>query len=591
MIIFENKYKDIFSSRDIPVVLSSETRIDNRGELVVKLNLPHSEISDQLLILYAYRKWGLDCPKHILGDFAFLLWDEDNAQYFGAVDHIGIQRMYFHHTAERFLIGFRLRELLTQPQVSKQVNESLIASLLSSFPYHEPGETYYKEIYQIPPGHWMLVNQAGLRIQRYWALDPSKNIHLESDEAYAEAFREIFTEAVRCRLDGNNPLGIRLSGGVDSISVAALTRSILAENVPLHTFSAYFAGPGDTDERPYITDLVASGSFQPHCIDGNKINPFDDFAELLAQHDEPIFNEFAWVDWRLNKLAKENGVRVMLDGIDGDGTVAPIVLRDSYLPELLRTCHWRTFWGEVTGHAHHFGSSLLRTLIRFGVKPFIPKQVLDFRNKLRGQYDPNLLILDIINPDFAKKMGVMEKFESVGGYYWRPQKTSRLTHYLQAVGRYEGGRVQMMHNLSAPLGVECRHPFADVRLMEFCLAIPSAQKLYRGLNRIVMRRALADLLPQSTYNRPGKAGLDGSFMDTFFQPFIPHVVKKIPDLQAYINPYVFKRDVDLFFQEGDVNARMGVAIIVTLALWLFPEIGAKVAAEYREAKEKTLNLK
>ena len=583
---FEVTKKNNFSSLEIPVILSPGTRIDNREELVIALNLPDSTFTDVQLIFSAYRKWGVHCPEHFLGDFAFLLWDEVNAQFYGAVDHVGIKRLYYHFTPEWFSVGFRIRELLTMAHVTKQVNESKIASLLTLFPCHEPTETYYKDIFQLPPGHFMIVTQEGLSIQRYWALDPSKNIQLESDEAYAEAFREIFTEAVRCRLDGEHPLGIRLSGGIDSVSVAALAREILDENYSLHTFSAYFAGSGDTDERPYINDLLALGSYQAHFIDGNQINPLEDIADMLAQHDEPVYNHFAWVDWRLNKLAKEKGVRVILDGIDGDGTVAPIGFRDSYLPELLHDFRLRSFWSEVRGHARQFGTSLFSTLLIYGVKPFVPQSVLDFRDKIRGQFTPNPLIPDIINPDFAKSMKVIEKFKSAGGYYWLPQKNSRLAHYLQARGRYEEGRVQMMHLIASPFGVECRHPFADVRLMEFCLAIPSAQKLYRGLNRIVMRRALSDLLPQSTYHRPGKAGLAGNYMKPFYQAVIPHVVKKIPDLQPYVDPQAFKKSVGLYTQQGDASEHLNIALTVTLALWLFPEIGESVAAEHEEAKKK-----
>ena len=580
--------KNIFSTA-IPVILSPETRIDNQEELIKNLNLSHSTISNHRLILSAYRKWGIHCLDHLIGDFAFLLWDEVNAQFFGAVDHIGIQRLYYYYTPEQFSVGFQIRELLSKSKVRKQVNESKIASHLSYVPCHEPSETYYKDIFQLPPGHYMIITQGGMRIRRYWALDPSKNIQLESNEAYAEAFREIFTEAVRCRLDGDNPVGIRLSGGVDSVSVAALTREILDDNIPLHTFSAYFTGSNHSDERPYINDLLALGSYEGHLIEGNQINPLDDIAEMLAQHDEPIYNSFAWIDWRLNKLAREKGVHVMLDGIDGDGTVTPIGFRDSYLPELIRNFRLRTFWGEVTGHAHHFGSSFFWTLVTFGLKPLIPKPVLDFRDKLRGRYNQTSPIRDIINPDFSKKMRVMEKYNSASEILAWPPKKSRLAHYIHATERYEGGRVQMMHTVATPFGIECRHPFADVRLMEFCLAIPSDQKLYRGLNRIVMRRALADLLPESTYNRPGKGGWNGDYMKPFYQAVIPHVVKKIPDLQAYVDPQAFKKAVESYFRQGDASAHLDIALAVTLALWLFPEIGESVAAEHQESKKKLGN--
>jgi len=567
------------------LTVTADARLDNRQELIAKLGLDclsKGETSDARLILAAYEKWGERCPEYLLGDFAFAIWDARLQRLLCAVDPIGIRSLFYFHSNECFAFGSQIRLLHALPDSPKEINEDSIATHLVLFNCHQPGETFYRGIYRLLPGHRLMVTREHLKIEPYWQLDLNRNIHLNSDEAYAEAFREIFLEAIRCRLQGISSVGIRLSGGIDSISVAAATRTVLGPNIPLHTLTAFFAGEGDIDERSFVDDLVVSGNFQAHFIDGNQINPLEDVVEVLAHHDEPIYNGFTWVDWRLNKLAWEQGIWTTLDGIDGDATVAPIDIGKSFLPELFRSGHWMAFWQEINALSRILGVKRRRALLVLGIKPLLPAGLLDAWRGFRGMHNLNPLATDIIHPDFSRKSRVLEKFNDAGGYFWSPQQTARQAHFLQATFSYEG-RVEMMHRVAAPFGIECRHPFADVRLMEFCLALPSEQKFYRGLNRMVMRRALADLLPKSVFQRPDKGLLRAHYMRPLLLAATPHLLNELPALSSYVDMAALLRHRECYLETGDTNALFDIDRTMTLAFWLYPELAEIIVEATRSS--------
>src|SRR2546427_256925 len=242
------------------LVLVADARIDNRGELCSLLPAP-SDATDAELILAAYERWGEHCPEHLLGDFAFAMWDGRTQRLFCARDHFGVKPLYYHHRPSRlFAFASEIKGLLALPDVPRRLNETRVADYLVPL-LEDKVITFYEEIVRLPPAHRMVVSRDGVLIEQYWALDPEREIRMKSDAEYAEAFREIFTEAVRCRLRSAFPVGSMLSGGLDSSSIACVARELLAEDGggKLHTFSAIFPDVPECDEREYIDAVVAGG--------------------------------------------------------------------------------------------------------------------------------------------------------------------------------------------------------------------------------------------------------------------------------------------------------------------------------------------
>src|SRR3989454_9825112 len=238
------------ASGDGTLVLTADARIDNRGELLAALGRG-VEATDAELILAAYERWGERCPEHLLGDFAFVIWDARRATLFCARDHFGVKPFYYYHAPGRlFCFASEIKGLLALAEVPRRLNETRVADYLVPL-LEDKVITFYQDILRLPPAHRMTVTRQGVRIEQYWALDPEREIRMKSDADYAAAFREIFTEAVRCRLRSAFPVGSMLSGGLDSSSIVCVARQLLAQDggETLHTFSPVFDDVREGGER------------------------------------------------------------------------------------------------------------------------------------------------------------------------------------------------------------------------------------------------------------------------------------------------------------------------------------------------------
>src|SRR5258708_21977460 len=216
--------------------------------------------------------------------------------------------------------------------------------------------TFYQGILRLPPAHSMTVSRTGVPLKPYWALDATREIRYRSNEEYADAFREIFTEAVRCRLRSAYPVGSMLSGGLDSSSVVCVARELLAGqgNGRLHTFSAVFDDVPECDESVYFKAVAAQGGLAPHYVPGERVNRGSDLDHLLWHQDEPFSAPYAFLYRALYRDAHDHGVRVVLDGIDGDSAVSHGV---AYLTELACAGRWVALASEVTSFARRRNSS------------------------------------------------------------------------------------------------------------------------------------------------------------------------------------------------------------------------------------------
>ena len=200
---------------DDALVLVADARIDDRSTLQSKVRgqLRADSPTDADLILAAYRRWGTDCPAHLIGDFAFAIWDRDERQLFAARDPMGMRPFHYRADDERFLFGSDVKQLLAAPEVPTQLSDPMIAAFLQNR-FTPLKWTFYEGIFRLKPAHALVVRPGGWsKTWRYWDIDPSKRIHYDDQRDYVEHFREVFAESVRARLRSTEPVGLFLSGG------------------------------------------------------------------------------------------------------------------------------------------------------------------------------------------------------------------------------------------------------------------------------------------------------------------------------------------------------------------------------------------
>ena len=560
------------------IVITSDCRIDNREELIAALQLNNrssEKITDSELVLGAYEKWGEECPQHLLGDFVFAIWDKRKQTLFCARDHMGIKPFYyFHQPGKLFAFGSEIKALLSLPDVPRRLNEVRIADYLNLM-LEDKVITSYQDILRLPPAHSMAVNLQGTQTKCYWSLDPNREIKLDSDAAYAEEFRKIFTEAVRCRLRSAFPIASQLSGGLDSSSVTCVARDILnskdINQTKLHTISTIFDKISQCDERPFINAVLEQGGLIPNYIHGDEVGPLSSLKEVFLYEDEGFLGPSHFYPWIANRTANELGMRVVLDGLDGDTTVCHGTSRITelarqgdwktcieevkafsphfgvkpyaafrnyalpYLKKLATNFRWIAFLQAVQLIHKHFGASRKNLILNHGIKPFL-KQL--WRRKQEKIANTSVAHNPLVKSNFAKNIGLDERIQKLDVSHYKPL-TTREQHWLSLTQGVLPHILERMDLCAANFALEVRHPFMDKRLVEFCLALPAEQKLSNGFGRIVMRRALEGILPEKVQWRGGKADLSPNFDDGFLnrdRQILDEVMSnQIKHLEKYID--------------------------------------------------------
>lgn len=597
---------------DRTLVLTADARIDNRADLIRALgwtDRPAASLTDADLILGAYQKWGTDCPEHLLGAFAFAIWDARERRLFCARDHMGVKPFYYVHRPGRlFAFATEIKALLCQEAVPQEINEVRVAYYLARV-LADKEITSFQGIQRLPAAHTLTVSQTNPpRLREYWSLDPERALHFGSEAEYVEGFQETFMEAVRCRLRTPSPTGIELSGGLDSSSVACVARECLDDknsNEPLHAFSAVFPSlsneqPQKVDEQPYRDAVTARPGITSHCMSLEAVSPFVDAERILWHVDQPchIFN--IYLDWSLLSEAHAQGIRVVLDGIEGDNAVSHGI---GYLGELAHNAQWTSFARETLaladrcdlhaeklarhyGFPHlaeravqdqwsafyrgaseitrYFDVSLFHLWWQYGFKPRIPDSIRAIWHRWRGHSPSQDPFERLLHPAFRTRIEFDERVRNLSSST-SAAFTERQAHY-SALSH--GATFQMLeedNHVAAAHSVETRHPFYDVRLLEYCLALPPELKLRNGWTRRILREAMKGILPKTVRRRTDKSSLRPNFVRNLIRMEEIRIQRLFSEDADRIAPYV---DMDVL-QEAYHNEHAEVLWVgLQLAAWL-----------------------
>lgn len=507
--------------------LVADARLDNCPE----------NSTEHAFINEAWRARGEDAAKSLLGDFAFAVWDGASQSVFCARDHIGVKPFYyFHKPGAFFIFASQIRALFAHPEVPRRLNKTRVAEALAAV-LTDQASTYYEEIFRLPAAHTLRVSQESFHLRRYWALDPGREEKFATDEEAIDAFRHHFTNAVRSRLRTPHKLAVELSGGLDSSAVACVAREFARQ--PLPTYSVVFPSVPASDERPFIEAVLEKGGFAPVFVNGDEAGPLSPFETFLDYEDEGSYGTNFFLRDALHRAMQRDGVRVFLDGFDGDTTVGHGNLR---LAELAATGEWPafdeelnavarrrnlnrssaalTFGGpglraksvrEIREAAPHFGAQWGRLLYETKVKAPALNHFLTF---LRGGEPAWLRHLpELLNADFARAMNLRDVIASAERATPDVTERERLIRLIGS-GSFSFGLERYDYHAAAS-GLEARHPFADLRLVEFSASLPSRLRLRNGFDRWIMRQALGRILPEKVATRSGKGNLNWNFLRGF----------------------------------------------------------------------------
>jgi len=556
-------------------VITADARIDNRDELLAAFGLtsaPPDHRPDSALILASYERWGESCVDHLLGDFAFAIWDNNRQHLFCARDHMGVKPFFYFHSDDVFAFASEIKALFCLPEVPKRVNEEHIASFLASEDT-DRRRTAYADVCRLPAAHVLTVRTNELRFHHYWSLDPSRELSLASDEEYAQQFHDIFMEAVRCRLRSAYPVGSHLSGGLDSSSVVCAVRKArkqqsdedTALHTPLHTFSAIFDDVPESDERSYINTVLAQGDIEPHYVRADRIGTLSDIERMLWHEEEPFEIPNLFISWELSRAASDVGVRVLFDGESGDTVLSHA---RGWLVEFARTGKWGTLLTELNARAQVTNKSRYQLVIYGLVLPLLRSRIPKIWRRIRKDPITSSNLAFIAAP-FAKRMRLEDQIET-NRLQESARSRPREQHFASLNIAFVQDIFEVLDREAAAFSLEFRHPFYDRRLVEFCLALPVEQKLRHGYTRYVLRNALASCLPDDIRRRGSKANLSPNFDRSFLlfdRARIESLYQDTPATNAYVN-LARVRAAYNDCQNGRTSVTFMLWKVAVLASWL-----------------------
>jgi len=396
----------------------------------------------------------------------------------------------------------------TLDNVRPRLNEQKVADFLVLL--QSPESTFFEGVLRLPPGHTLTASGHALRIERFWSPDEKRSIVFRSDREYVEGFLEVFGEAVRARLRCDGPVGIMLSGGLDSSSVATVAAAQMREQG--NRLSAFHAAPRSGSQGAVRLGKVADESADVEAIARMHPNidlrihrtgrtPFDEIEMSFRMTGAPARNpsNVGWFDG-IYAAAKTEGVRVMLAGHKGNSTISYTGMRS--LAESARKGHWRHLWREVQALGLATGKGRRYTLKHEVVRPLTPPLLAGLLQRLTRTPHPSTweTTASAIKPEFARVMQVEERLragkkDQLSARRWGELefRTTVLMGGPDVLDTYSGFR--------AWFGIETRDPTSDRRVVEYCFAIPGSQYLRNGVGRWLIRRAMEGKLPDQVRNR------------------------------------------------------------------------------------------
>ncbi|KIL52975.1 asparagine synthase-related protein [Jeotgalibacillus campisalis] len=499
--------KQPFYDYDLQMVITADAILDNRKELFDSLGVKKYDrnlMSDSQLILLAYDKWGNECPKNLIGDFAFMIWDEKKQKAFGARDLSGYRTLYYMKDQSCVVFSTLIKPMFLLPFIEKKLNESWLAEYLSitgMIDSLDAVDTPYESIKQVPPSHSIEIKNGAVSIQRYGSLYSTEKLNLKSDGEYIEAFTEVFTRAVNDRLRTHRNVGSQLSGGLDSGSVASLAaKSLRHSNKDLYTFSYippkdfedYTKGHMQPNESPAINATLSYiGGKKHHFLDFEGKDSFSIIAEMLGDMELPykFFENSFWLKGMFEEAEKYD-VGILLNGDRGNFTISWGSALD-YYGKLLRTLQWPRLYQELNQY-----SSIMQGK-RLGLLPLISKLAYPKMNfYLENRNKPTNHI--VINNEFAGRTHIQEKlkthqFAQTG---WLPPGTPTRSRkkLLNDLYPWNYGNA-LTAKLSIKHGLWKRDPTNDSRVVRFCLSVPDHQFVKKGMDRALIRRSMKGYLP------------------------------------------------------------------------------------------------
>ncbi len=528
--------------------------------------------SDTETIIHLYEEYGRDCVQHLRGMFAFAVWDVQQQKLFAARDHLGIKPFYYTLDSRRFLFGSEIKVILCYPGLRPEFQRAALPEYLA-FGYLSGQQTFYRDIRKLMPGHTLELERNGtLTIVPYWDLFASRDEPVRPESYYVQQYRDQLEQAVDSHLMSDVPLGVFLSGGVDSSAVAALMTKIRRE--PIETFSVGYAEQ-NYSELPYARQVAGHIKSIHREVLLTRQDFFDALPKLIWHEDEPIVWPSSVPLYFVARLAREH-VKVVLTGEGSDETLAgytryAFTLKNAALDRWYRrvvpTAVRRGVRRSISDSAL-LGAGLRRKLSHTFLARDGNSWASFYFDNFFSAFSQNEQT-ELLADDVIREAGEGAAYDHVL-YSWNHSSGDLLFRLLYTdIKTYLVELLMKQDNMSMAASIESRVPFLDHKLVEFATSIPRHHQL-RGLSgKHVLKKAVQDLLPRSILYRP-KLGFPTPWSGWLAGPQLDVIERTLLEPRSTNRRYFKRNVVERLFREHRAKYRDNydrIWRLLNLELW------------------------
>jgi asparagine synthase (glutamine-hydrolysing) len=483
--------------------------------------------SDTETIVHLYEEYDKDCVQHLRGMFAFAIWDAKRKSLFIARDRLGIKPLYYHRAPNIFIFGSEIKVLLAYPRLHPGFNRGSLPEYLA-FGYLSGEETFYTGVNKLMPGHRLEIDELGnIRIEQYWELPLLAEDQAHDERYYVETYRELLEGAVSSHLMSDVPLGVFLSGGLDSSTVAALTTKI--RRGPIQTFSVGYSEQ-TYSELPYARTVAEHLGSEHHEVLVSREEFFAILPKLIWHEDEPIAWPSSVALFFVAELARAH-VKVVLTGEGSDETLAgysryAFTLKSLAFDHLYRTLvpsgirrHLRDFIATSSWIAADTRRKLSHSFLGLDGESWTSLYFDNFFSTFDQKAQAALL-----KDEFHDQVFSSSAYRNVAGY-WEKSSGDLLQRLLYTdIKTYLVELLMKQDNMSMAASIESRVPFLDHVLVEWATRVPASVQIRGMAGKQILKKAMEGLLPREIIYRrklgfptPWSGWLVGTQLDSMEQ--------------------------------------------------------------------------
>jgi asparagine synthase (glutamine-hydrolysing) len=479
------------ANEDETIWITFDGEIYNKGQLIQQLEKNHTfqANSSAELVVHAYEDYGFHCLSRFNGMFAFCLWDSRNGWLFSARDRLGMKPLYYYSCQDWFILASEIKGILADSSVPRKPNKQFMYEYLVTGYPSPVGDTFFTEIKEFMPAHYMLIDKGGMKVQKYW--QPTQhlksNFPIMDDQWCASEFRRLLRDSISIRIPASLPVGTFLSGGLDSTSIAFLFDDVLksknatkAKRGKLQEiFSAIYKEPTEQgDERYSIKHAEHALNTEINYVFPSVVGEWNSIKRFVFHIEEPVAVFNYYVFWCLFQAAKQK-VEIVFSGQGNDAILGGQTKHAlTYFKELWKTKKIGSLLNELVKSLDWILLWLVWSIL-FGRKAESKARML------------------LLSPQFVAAYGQGEM----------PKEAASLHKaLLDDVTKHAVEYLRVDDRASSAFSMECRHPFLDHRIVEFAFSLPATQKIRDGWTKYVMRNAMNGLIPETIRSKRKKFG-------------------------------------------------------------------------------------